>query len=152
MLPRLCSLLSPGVMTTLHLLYPSSYPLCNIAAHHPDLAVPPLTQPASHSFRLETQPIPGRTIVRQQTEETNIVPRHPSTDYTPHAWRFQSPSAATSPAHSKQQDGAAPQVLLYRQVGNQAAFLPLLPMASYCHLSRCRPSTAVSPPWSSFCP
>jgi hypothetical protein len=41
---------------------PSSYPLCNIATHHPHSAVP-----------RPTQPIPGSSAAPQQAEEAHIV-------------------------------------------------------------------------------
>ncbi len=77
----------------------SSYPLCNIAAHHPNSSVPPPNQP-DHPSRSESQSTPSRSTTPQQAEEANIVLGLPSSpDYNPPAQEFPSPSLTTDPVH-----------------------------------------------------
>ena len=84
-----------------------AYPLCNIAAHHPNLSIPPPTHlggphhPSPNSTPLESQPAHGGSTVPQQVKEANIFLGLPSsTDYTSrHAQVFPTPLRATDPVH-----------------------------------------------------
>jgi hypothetical protein len=79
--------------------WPSSYPLCNIAAHHPHSTIPPPNQ-LDHPSRSESQSIPSRSTTPQQAEEANIVLGPPSSpDHNPPAQEFPSPSLTTDPVH-----------------------------------------------------
>jgi Family of unknown function (DUF6535) len=68
----------------------SSYPLCNIVAHHPDSTAPRPTQlgdpndTSAHPTGLESQPIPRGSTAPQQAEQASLVQIFPSsTDYSP---------------------------------------------------------------------
>ena len=70
------------------LVEPSSYPLCNIAAHHSNATGSRPTQlddaddPSPNPSPFESQPSPGGGIDPQHVEETNIIPGPPSSaDY-----------------------------------------------------------------------
>ena len=83
------------------------YPLCNIAAHHPNLSEPPPTHPDDphHSSPgltpLESQATPGGSTFPQQVEEANMtLGPSPSADYTSHhAQAFPTPFKTTDPVH-----------------------------------------------------
>jgi hypothetical protein len=79
---------------------PSSYPLCNIATHHPNSATPCPTQ-LHHPSRSETQPISDRSTDAQQTEEANTISGFRSTsDYAPLTQELPSPAPSTTdPVH-----------------------------------------------------
>ena len=79
---------------------PSSYPLCNVPAHHPNPAVPSPTQldPSPHTPPLEGQQIPSGRTSPQQPKEADIVPALLSfKDSVPTAQEFPYASPTTDP-------------------------------------------------------
>ena len=84
-----------------------SYPLCNIAARHPNISERPPTHPddphhpSPGPTPLESQATPGGSTVPQQVEEANIFPGHPpAADSTSHhAQVFTTSFQTTDPVH-----------------------------------------------------
>ena len=82
-----------------------AYPLCTIAAHHPNPSGPPPTDdphdPSPGSTPSESQPAPGGSTGPQQIEEANIFPGlPPAADSTSHhAQVLPTPFQTTDPVH-----------------------------------------------------
>lgn len=95
---------------------PSSYPLCNIATHHPNISthdpvtaspIDPrpthLSDSSSHQSRLENPPTASESTAPRRAEEQNIIQVLPvSAHYVPpppHVHGFPLPSSMTNPLH-----------------------------------------------------
>ena len=78
---------------------PSSYPMCDIATHHPHATDPRPTQ-LDHPSRLEGQPILSGSAALQQAEEVYIIPGlPPSAHHAPPAQGFLFPSSTADSVH-----------------------------------------------------
>jgi hypothetical protein len=124
---------------------PSSYPLCNIAAHHPDSTLPPPAQiddpndASSRSSRLEIQSIPrGNTnTTPQQAAEANMVAELPSSDFTARLSEgFPSPSSTTGPVHIPPQITSVTDPSIRESIQTVALDLTRLGSMAVAHVSR----------------
>jgi len=79
---------------------PSSYPLCTIATHHPNSAVPHLAR-LDHPSRLESQPIPSDSTAPREASAISGLASSP--DYAHPAQWFPSASSPIDTVHTPPQ-------------------------------------------------